>query len=63
MCNQSAINISKNPVQHLQAKHIDIQHHFICDLIEKSVLNLDYVKTHKQLSDILKKSLDAMKFD
>jgi hypothetical protein len=30
--NTSAINISKNPVQHSQTKHIDIRHHFIRDL-------------------------------
>jgi hypothetical protein len=32
--NTSAINISKNLVQHSHTKHIDIRHHFIRDLVE-----------------------------
>jgi hypothetical protein len=35
--NTSAINISKNPVQHSRTKHIDIRHHFLCDLVESEV--------------------------
>lgn len=31
--NMSAINISKNLVQHSRTKHIDIRHHFIMDLV------------------------------
>ncbi|CAJ2628098.1 unnamed protein product [Trifolium pratense] len=33
--NLSAINISKNPIQHSRTKHIDIRHHFIRDLVEE----------------------------
>jgi hypothetical protein len=32
--NTSAINISKNPIQHFRTKHIDIRHYFIRDLVE-----------------------------
>ncbi|GKC25437.1 hypothetical protein Tco_1027587 [Tanacetum coccineum] len=32
MCdNKGAIDLSKNPVQHSQTKHIEIRHHFLCD--------------------------------
>ena len=45
--NTSAINISKNPVQHSRTKHIGIRHHFIRDLVESNVLILEFVETEK----------------
>ncbi|KAL8154856.1 hypothetical protein AgCh_000268 [Apium graveolens] len=33
--NTSTINISKNPVNHLRTKHIDVRHHFLRDNIAK----------------------------
>jgi hypothetical protein len=41
--NTSAINISKNPVQHSQTKHIDIRHHFIRDLVESREVTLMFI--------------------
>ena len=38
--NTSAINISKNPVQHSQTKHIEIRHHFIGSLSKMVLLLL-----------------------
>ena len=38
--NISAINISKNPVQHSCTKHIEIRHHFIRDLVKDGILTL-----------------------
>ncbi|CAM8959928.1 unnamed protein product [Rhodiola kirilowii] len=40
--NMSAINISKNPVQHSRTKHIDIRHHFIQELVEKKIITLTH---------------------
>ena len=61
--NTSAINISKNLVQHSRTKHIDIHHHFIRDLIESNVLILEFVETKKQLADIFTKVLDFVRFE
>lgn len=44
--NTSAINISRNHVQHLLTKHIEIRHHFICELVENKVLTLLLVNTN-----------------
>ncbi|KAK2380916.1 putative mitochondrial protein [Trifolium repens] len=61
--NMSAINISKNPIQHSRTKHIDIRHHFIRDLVEDKVVTLEHVATDNQLADIFTKALDASKFE
>ncbi|KAK2426944.1 putative mitochondrial protein [Trifolium repens] len=61
--NLSAINISKNPVQHSKTKHIDIRHHFIRDLVENKVVTLEHVGTKEQVADIFTKALDAVQFE
>jgi phage anti-repressor protein len=61
--NTSAINISKNPVQHSRTKHIDIRHHFIRDLVESREVALMFIPTENQLADILTKPLDGSRFE
>ena len=61
--NTSAINISKNLVQHSRTKRIDIRHHFVRDLVESKIVVLKFVETNKQLADIFIKPLDFAKFD
>jgi predicted amino acid racemase len=61
--NTSAINISKNLVQHSHTKHIDIRHHFIRDLVQSQVLSLSFIPIDNQLVDILTKPLDGSRFE
>jgi len=61
--NTSAINISKNPVQHSRTKHIDIRHHFLRDLVESEVVSLSFIPTENQLANILTKPLDGSRFE
>ena len=61
--NLSAINISKNPVQHSRTKHIDIRHHYIRDLVDDKVITLEHVDTEEQIADIFTKALDANQFE
>ena len=60
--NTSAINISKNPVQHSRTKHIDIRYHFIRELVEDRTISIEYVDTLNQLADIFTKPLDSQRF-
>jgi len=60
--NMSAINISKNHVQHSRMKHIDIRHHFIRELIENKIVEISHVSSEKQLADIFTKPLDLNSF-
>ena len=61
--NSSAIDISKNPVQHSKTKHIEIRYHFIRDLVERKVVTLEYISTERQNADIFTKPLDRSKFE
>ena len=61
--NSSAINISKNPVQHSKTKHIEIRYHFIRDLVERKIVCLEYIPIERQNADIFTKPLDRSKFE
>ncbi|GAA0153068.1 transmembrane signal receptor [Lithospermum erythrorhizon] len=61
--NMSAISISKNPVQHSRTKHIDIRHHFIRELVENKVIQIEHMSTDKQIADIFTKGLDVNQFE
>lgn len=53
--NQSTIQMSKNPLFHDKTKHIDIQHHYIRDFVQESLVELVYCSTTTQFADIFAK--------
>ena len=61
--NTSAINLSKNPVQHSKSKHIKIRYHFIRDLVEEKTVYLEFINTDNQKPDIFTKPLVAPRFE
>ena len=61
--NTSAICLSKNPILHSRAKHIEIKHHFIRDYIQKGILNLKFIDTDHQWADIFTKPLSEDRFN
>nr|GEZ78959.1 retrovirus-related Pol polyprotein from transposon TNT 1-94 [Tanacetum cinerariifolium] len=58
-----AIALYCNNVQHSRSKHIDIQHHFIREQIEKVVVDLYFMTTDYQLADIFTKALPRERFE
>ncbi len=60
--NTSAINLTKNPIQHSRTKHIEIRHHFIRDHVLNSDVTLQFVCTDNQLADIFTKPLSEERF-
>ena len=60
--NTSAINLTKNPIQHSRTKHIEIRHHFIRDHVQKGDCMLEFVESSKQLADIFTKPLQKENF-
>ena len=54
--NTSAINLTKNPIQHYKTKHIELRHHFIRDHVQKGDCEIQFVKTENQLAYLFTKS-------
>ena len=48
---------------HSQIKHIDIQHHFIRELVEQNKMFIDYINTKNMLADEFTKTLRKPKFE
>jgi hypothetical protein len=53
--NQSALAIMRNPRSHQRAKHIDVQHHFIRDRVERGEVVVQHVPSKNNLVDMLTK--------
>eukprot|EP00253_Pinus_taeda_P025484 PITA_25484 len=59
---QSAIFLEKNPTYHSKTKHINVQYHFVRDLIEDKKGLLVKVDTLKNTADALTKSVSSENF-
>nr|GEV46917.1 retrotransposon protein, putative, unclassified [Tanacetum cinerariifolium] len=59
---QSAIAISCNPVQHSRTKHIHTRYHFIEEQVENGIIELYFVRTEYQLTDMFTKALPKDRF-
>ncbi|GKB69253.1 hypothetical protein Tco_0930665 [Tanacetum coccineum] len=55
--NKSVIALCCNNVQHSRSKHIDIRFYFIKEQVENGVVELYFVNTEYQLTDIFTKAL------
>jgi hypothetical protein len=56
---QSAIFLEKNPTYHLETKHIDVQYHFVRDMVEEKKVLMEKVDTVKNVVDSLTKSMST----
>ena len=61
--NEAAINISENPIQYDQTKHVEIDRHFIKQKLEANVIKLPHVKSKNQLAGILTKAVGMQFFE
>jgi phosphoribosyl-AMP cyclohydrolase len=58
----SAIFLAKNLAYHSKTKHIDVQYHFVRDMVEEKKVLLEKVDTLKNVADSLTKSVSTEKF-
>jgi hypothetical protein len=59
---ESEIFLAKNPTYHSKTKHIDVQYHFVRDMVESNKVMLDKVDTLENIVDSLTKFVSAVKF-
>jgi hypothetical protein len=59
---QSAIFLAKNSTYHSKTKHIDVQYHFVRDMVEDKKVLLMKVDTLKNVADSLTKYVSTEKF-
>ncbi|GJV61903.1 uncharacterized mitochondrial protein-like protein [Tanacetum coccineum] len=61
--NKSALFMSQNPISHKRAKHIDLDYHFIRELVASDKLYTKFIPTKLQVADIFTKSLPRPQTD
>jgi hypothetical protein len=60
--NQGAIFLASNPAQEGRTKHVWMTEHFIGEAVEFGEIQLYYVPTDQQFTDIFTKNLGKQKF-
>jgi hypothetical protein len=59
--NQDAIFMANNPNYHSKTKHIDVQYHFMRDVVERNKPMLDKLDMLENTKDSLTKSVSVVK--
>lgn len=60
--NASALSLVKTFQNSKRGKHIDIRAHFIKDLCQKGIIDVQYVSTYNNVADMFTKALSKERF-
>jgi hypothetical protein len=61
--NKSALFLTQNPIAHKRVKHIELDYHFVRELVSSGKLLTKFVPSKLQLADIFTKSLPRHQFE
>ena len=59
--NQSCMALAKKPIFHKRTKHINIQHHYIREVLDEGKIVLEYCPTEDMMANFLTKELGPLK--
>jgi hypothetical protein len=59
---QNKIFLAKNPAYHSRTKKIDVQCHFVIDMVESNKVLLEKVDTLENIAESLTKSVSVVNF-
>ena len=60
--NDGSIAMARNPQFHKRTKHVDIQWHWVCELVSNGLINIVNCRDPQQTADILTKQVPQPKF-
>jgi hypothetical protein len=56
------LHIARNSVFHSRTKHIDVQYHFVCEVMKDGSVDFMKIHTKKNLADALTKPVNTDKY-
>ena len=59
--NQGTIALAKNPINHQRSKHIDIKYHYVREAMINKYIELVYVPSENNVSDLMTKASSKVK--
>jgi hypothetical protein len=60
--NNAAITLSEDPAFHARVKHFDIRYHFLREKVQTGDIELSYINTKDNITDIFTKALSTATF-
>jgi hypothetical protein len=60
--NKSVIALMKNLVLYKQSRHIEVKYHLVWEPVENCLIKMEFIRSEKQLDDILTEPLGRDKF-